>query len=772
MKTLTLSLFLLFVAIQSFAQLTFLGNKTYTQDLSDVWGYVDENNNEYAIVGVYNGVSIVDVTNPSAPNEVFFVSGANSIWRDIKTFGDYAYITNETSGGVMIIDLSPLPGSTNLTVTFFTGGGLNSAHNLYIDENGIMYIFGSNLGNGGVRMYDVATTPGSPVLVGTFENWYVHDGMARGDTLYLGNVLDGFFSIIDVSSKSSPVVLGTHASPNNFTHNVWVSDDGDYLYTTDEVSGGYIGAYDISSMNNIFETDRIRSSPGSGVIPHNVHYFNGYLVTSYYRDGLTIHDAHNPENLIEIARYDSSPLSGNGFNGAWGAYPWLPSGNILVTDIEGGLFVLGVNYFRAAYLEGTVKDSICGTDLPGATITFSSESEISDIFGEYKMGTASPGTYSVTFSAPGYVSKTINNVSLTAGNITMLNVELYSTATVAVVGNVAMGGQVLSGAEALMTGDSSSYTFVTDSMGEFTRCNVLEGNYTLTVGKWGSQTKCQNVTISNSVNTLNVQLTPGYYDDFTFDFGWTVSGNATSGVWERGVPIGTSFMGLPSNPGSDVSGDCGDRAYVTGNGGGAAGDDDIDGGITVLTSPVFDLSSFSEPTVKYNRWFFNGGGGSAPDDTLIVRLSNGISTVVLEKVIPNLTGSPAWVQKQFLVSDYITPTANMSITFEAGDYGLGHLVEAGIDRFEVVESVSVAENNPLYLEIFPNPSSGEFNLKGIPFSGKLSVFDITGKLVSERSVERNSTIRFGQELLPGVYTVVLFGENYPLLTSKIIRISQ
>jgi len=92
-----------------------LGQLTYSDQLSDVWGYVDEEDNEYALVGTYSGLSIVDVTDPENPNEVFFGSGPNSIWRDIKTWGDYAYVSNESSGGVYIVDLTPLPGTITTT---------------------------------------------------------------------------------------------------------------------------------------------------------------------------------------------------------------------------------------------------------------------------------------------------------------------------------------------------------------------------------------------------------------------------------------------------------------------------------------------------------------------------------------------------------------------------------------------------------------------------------------------------------------------------------
>lgn len=122
-------------------------------NLNDVWGYVDELGNEYAIVGTSKGTSIVNITNGVQPQEVFWLAGSESIWRDPCVFGDYAYVTTEAEDGLLIIDLSPLPQSVNLSHTFYTGPSATpwqSAHTCYTSPSGYAYIFGANRGNGGV----------------------------------------------------------------------------------------------------------------------------------------------------------------------------------------------------------------------------------------------------------------------------------------------------------------------------------------------------------------------------------------------------------------------------------------------------------------------------------------------------------------------------------------------------------------------------------------------------------------------------------------------
>jgi hypothetical protein len=85
--------------------------------------------------------------------------------------------------------------------------------------------------------------------------------------------------------------------------------------------------------------------PGTGLIPHNAHVDGNHLVTSYYTFGCHVLDVEFPELPVLVAYYDTSPqFSGTGYNGAWGAYPYLPSGNILVSDIETGLWVLDPEY--------------------------------------------------------------------------------------------------------------------------------------------------------------------------------------------------------------------------------------------------------------------------------------------------------------------------------------------------------------------------------------------------------------------------------------------
>ncbi|MFL2563739.1 MAG: choice-of-anchor B family protein [Flavobacteriales bacterium] len=572
-----LCLFLLFVFTaksQQSLNINLLSNLDYNNDLSDVWGYANDAG-EYALVGVYNGISVVDVTNPYDPVELGFFNGPESIWRDLKTWGNYLYCINDEDGdggaGLQILNLEELiNGVNNPTYIENMSLGFETAHNIYIDENGVLYVFGADYGIGGALMYDLVANPENPPLLGVFNDYYLHDGMARGDTLWGGAINDGVFTVIDVSDKQNPSILGSHATPNNFSHNCWISDDGDYLFTTDEVSGAYVAAYDVSNLNDIEEVDRIQAwSPQTNVIPHNTHVDGDFIVTSYYADGVSVVDVSNPSNMVEVGYYDTSEdYSGGGFNGAWGAYPWLPSGNILVTDIEAGLYVLEPKYTNASFVEGVVTDSNTGLPISNAQIQILGTSTIvnTDLGGYFETGVAVDGTYELLISSSGYADD-VQTVVLNSGQIINLDTQLsllgsYNT-QLSVVNALNLNG--LSQASVHIANDLVDYQLSSSTNGELSII-LTEGTYSISIGLWGYQTLCSEFTVSESQTDFIFELDRAYSDDFSVDLGWVVESDASleSGLWERAIPV--SYSNMSTSPNQDVDGDCGDYAFITDNG--------------------------------------------------------------------------------------------------------------------------------------------------------------------------------------------------------------
>ncbi|MCB0662029.1 MAG: choice-of-anchor B family protein, partial [Saprospiraceae bacterium] len=482
-----------------------LSKVTYNQDLSDVWGWVDEDTGtEYAIVGVQNGVSIVSLENPSNATEIFFIPGPSSIWRDIKTWGDYAYVTNETSNGVLVIDMSMLPDNIDYydwePTQSEIGGTLSSCHNLFIDEFGVCYLAGSNLNNGGVIYVDVHTTPGQPEIIGWGPPEYSHDVYARDNLLYSSEIYKGVFGVYDVTDPVNPVLKATQTTPFLFTHNTWLSDDGNTIFTTDERANAPVAAYDISDLDNIQYLDEYRpiATLGKDVIPHNVHVWNDWLIISYYTDGGIVVDASRPNNLIEVGNFDSFFSPTAGFNGAWGAYPFLPSQTVLISDINSGLYVLQPNYVRACWLEGLVTDKGTGAALEGVEVNInSSQANLANtnFEGKYETGQAIPGTFDVHFSKFGYQSKTVS-VSLENGMVTNLNVELEAAVPFTLSGLVvdARTGEPIADALVGFKSAQADVQSLSDLNGNFSIPNFYADDYEIFAGKWGFDYASSNQT--------------------------------------------------------------------------------------------------------------------------------------------------------------------------------------------------------------------------------------------------------------------------------------
>ena len=758
-RNVTLLAAIIFCSVNAFSQtnLQFLGQKTYTESLSDIWGYA-AGGKEYALVGVYDGFSIVDVTNPALPVELHFIAGPGTIWRDIKVWGQYAYVVNEASDGLLIVDLSGLPATE--THTWWTGGALNftTAHNIYIDENGFGYLMGIP-DDDGYYVIDLNTNPTNPVHTGTFDQAYVHDGFVRGDTMWAGLIYNGLFAVIDVSDKANPDnVLATNATPTNFCHNTWMTDDNNYLFTTDELSDAWIGSFDVSDLTNIQQLDVYRSNPGSGVIPHNAFVLGDFVLISYYNDGVVVLDVTNPANMVEVANYDTSPVSGDGYDGCWGVYPYLPSGNILATDVLEGLYVLGNNYTQGCYLEGSVTDSSTGFPLNAADIEIllTPAQTTTAITGFYSTGVASAGTYAVEVGKAGYLAKTVSGVSLSNGVTVTLDVELVPLIPFQLNGKVvnAQTGQGIPLANVKIENQDFTFDLLCDGQGNFTIPTFYQGSYDLYGGKWGYVTQKITSGVNNSSGTFIISINQGYYDDYIMDFGWVVSGDAPQGIWERGEPDGTSFQGMDANPDLDHPTDFGEQCFVTGNAGGSAGTDDVDDGQTVLGSPMMDLSGYTDPYIHYSRWFANGGGfGGPPNDSLVIQIHNGSVYEVLEVITAITPGMSQWNQVNHRVVDFLSPTNQVNILLTASDRdNSGHIVEAAIDLFYVTEgppgvntapvaiddntstdwdtpiSIDVQNNdsdpeeNPLSTSVLTQPSSGTVSVNG---DGSVTYFPVS-----------------------------------------------
>ena len=738
-------------------------------ELNDIWGYTDEFGNEYALVGAEKGVSVVDISDPQNPVEVFWQPGLVSVWRDIKTFGDFAYVTTEADDGLLIIDLSPLPNNPIINTTNYYNNSnyWSSAHNLYIDENGYGYIFGSNRGNGGAIILDLFTNPMQPNEVGTFDTWYIHDGYVANDTLYAAHINDGFFTIVDVSDKANPIVLGSQVTPSSFAHNIWATDNQNFVFTTDEVSRAYIAAYDVSDPTNIVEVDRIQSSPSSRVVPHNTHVKGDFLFTSYYADGIVVHDIADPSNMIEVGRYDTYPGTAKYTIGNWDAFPFFASGTILATDIENGLFILGSDFGYASRIEGTITNANSGNPIQGVDVTIlgDAQTEISKVNGTYKTGIADPGNKTLSYDKYGFIPQEvilnlISNTVITQ-DIQLIPLSQYNV-TVKVVDD---NNNPILGAEVKLIHQGVVFDMETNGFGEVTQSVSYSDTFFVAAGKWGKITACTDFEFSPTNNELTLVLEEGYMDDFTFDFGWSQTSSAFSGDWEIGVPFYNADPTLRSSPDNDSQNDCGESCFITANEEGVS----VMQGEVTLISPVFDLTSYNTPFLNYERWFFNFYGYQPFNDTLRIAISNGTTLVEIDKQGFDFPFLGEWIPISMKISDYITPTSTMQIFVQTSNYELtNNITNAAFDNFYITDGaplVNVLETVvKQVVKVYPNPFGNQITIEGTQKYSVIDLFTIEGKKIQmEVDYNENSVLINSTNLSSGVYLLHVDGEVYTVV---------
>ena len=329
--------------------------------LNDLWAWEDPmTGSEYALVGRVDGVSFVDVTDPLNPVYIgeLATPSETSIWRDIKVFGDYAFIVaDQTNIGIQIFDLSQLRSVTNPPVSFsetlhydeFVG-----AHNIAINEDtGFAYAV---LGSGcpGLHMVDI-NDPLNPTFAGCFSDQErSHDVQcvvySGPDTEHQGKEIcvgsnESLLGIVDVTTKSTPVPLSTSTYPtSSYIHQGWFTEDQRYFLQNDELddaaSVGYrTVVWDLLDLDSP-EIVTIFTGPVDAT-DHNLYIRDNYAYLANYQSGMRVLDITDIANPREIAFFDTFPFNDDeGFGGAWTAYPLLSSGNILVNSAEQGLFVL------------------------------------------------------------------------------------------------------------------------------------------------------------------------------------------------------------------------------------------------------------------------------------------------------------------------------------------------------------------------------------------------------------------------------------------------
>jgi choice-of-anchor B domain-containing protein len=329
------------------------GSFAFANVYNETWGFV-QGGREYGVIGTTWGTHFFDLSDPENIYQVDSVeaafTGGGVIHRDYHDYGGYLYaVCDEGSGTstVQIIDLQYLPDS--VSVVYDDLDLFSTAHNIFIDTaEAIMYSFLTGFAPGftSVAAWDIST-PTAPVLLREFdEGTQVHDGYVDQGLAFLNDGYNGRFLIMDWTDPVSPVVLGSLDTypDQGYNHSGWLHDNRDIYVFADENHGYDLKVCDVTDPSDIQVLSTFNSGVDSMSIAHNLIFRGDYIYTSYYHDGLYIHDLSDPANPQYVASYKTyQPDDHESYRGAWGVYPLLPSGLVLVSDMQFGFFVFRVD---------------------------------------------------------------------------------------------------------------------------------------------------------------------------------------------------------------------------------------------------------------------------------------------------------------------------------------------------------------------------------------------------------------------------------------------
>lgn len=309
---------------------------------NECWGF-EYGGEEYGIIGSRLGGHIIHLAEDHSMEQVAFIPGRHQSWnvvhRDFHTYKDYMYaICQQGSSSLQVADLRYLPDSVH--IVYDSNTHFEVAHNIFIDSSSaILYVCGP-MGNA-MSLYSLAD-PENPTFITHFNGVdYVHDLFVRNDTAYLNAGDQGLF-VYNFANPTAPIIIGSleFYPDKGYNHSGWLSEDGNTYVFADETEGKRMKVCDVSDLTDINVLSLFNSEDRDNTIPHNLMLKGRFVYVSHYNDGLQIFDISDRENPVRAGYYDTfADTVLSNFKGAWGIYAFLPSGRILLSDRNTGLYL-------------------------------------------------------------------------------------------------------------------------------------------------------------------------------------------------------------------------------------------------------------------------------------------------------------------------------------------------------------------------------------------------------------------------------------------------
>lgn len=342
---------------------------------NSLWGWTDSTTGiEYALVGADNGTVFYDLSTPDHPRYLgklpTHAGTGSSLWRDVRVYADHAFVVsdNNPGHGMQVFDLSRLRGVATPQTFSEDGhyGAFGSGHTISINETtGFASIAGADITcpgdshGGGLQILDIHE-PDAPTFAGCINSGgYTHESQcwvyAGPDTAHVGrdicfdaNGPTKRIAIVDVTEKSAPFTLSsTTYDGAAYPHQGWLTDDHRYFLVDDELDETSFGhaartyVWDVSDLDAPVLVGH--HDHALDVIDHNLYVHGQYVYHSNYEAGLRIlrMDNLSKAQMSEVAFFDTYPPSDHAaFNGSWNNYRFPGSGNVIVSGIDEGFFVL------------------------------------------------------------------------------------------------------------------------------------------------------------------------------------------------------------------------------------------------------------------------------------------------------------------------------------------------------------------------------------------------------------------------------------------------
>tara|TARA_B110000902_G_C14294405_1_gene582574 strand:- start:1953 stop:3917 length:1965 start_codon:yes stop_codon:yes gene_type:complete len=348
------------------------------QNMNDIWGWTDsDSGREFALIGMRNGTSFVEVTDPVNPLVIGFLATAttNSLWRDVKVFNDYAFVVSEAGGhGMQVFDLAELLIDYDEYPVVFEQSAyydlFGRAHNIAINEaSGYAYGIGTSTFSGGLHFVDISD-PLNPQVAGGFgADGYTHDAQIVNYTGPDGDYFEreiafccneDAVTIVDVTDKTDPVQISTLGYDfSAYTHQGWLTEDENFFIFNDEIdeTSGFTPTtktliMDVRDLDNpVLHYEYLSSSTA---IDHNLYTKGSLCYQSNYRSGLRILDIGNvfEQEISTLGFFDSQPMDDfQDYSGTWSNYAYFPSGTVIMSDMYTDFFILRptlINAYRYA----------------------------------------------------------------------------------------------------------------------------------------------------------------------------------------------------------------------------------------------------------------------------------------------------------------------------------------------------------------------------------------------------------------------------------------